>query len=31
MAIFQDLQLNAIEKKLLAKQADDLFRASNCK
>lgn len=30
MAAFKDIQLNAIEKKTLMKQADDLYRSTNC-
>lgn len=31
MAGFRDIQLNAIEKKMLMKQAEDLYRSTNCK
>ncbi len=30
MAVFLDIQLNAIEKKVLMKQAEDLYRSTNC-
>lgn len=30
MAAFKDIQLNAIEKKTLVKQADELYRSTNC-
>lgn len=30
MATFQAVQLNAIEKKLLVKQAEDLYKLTNC-
>lgn len=31
MATFREVQLNAIEKKLLTKHAEDLYRSTNCK
>lgn len=30
MATFRDVQLNAIDKKILTKQAEDLYKATNC-